>query len=284
MPLPFPSYLDPRGRLSQAAGVPGGAPITMFIGRDGKPAFTHQGQYRTYADLAGRHQALPACLSCASIRSPGCAWSPTATPRRAGDDLFTRSRRTAPSTRDGPRRAGRRGGTRMRAHAGRRLPARRRGRRRHGRPVRARLRPGGDRPRARAVLRLRGADDGRQPARRPRAGGGPPPRAPRRRRRRGRRVRAVRLAGALPAAARAASVRGALRGRRPARRRAARRRASPGSTVPLDLWVRTAPRGAEQFCWRIDIVPHADVGRLERGTGLHANPVRPEDAAAALRA
>ena len=45
--------------------------------------------------------------------------------------------------------------------------------------------PGGDRPRARALRRLRDPDDGRQPARRPRPGGGPPARADRRDRRRG---------------------------------------------------------------------------------------------------
>ncbi len=34
---------------------------------------------------------------------------------------------------------------------------------------------------------------------------------------------------------------------------------TPGSPArrhpPLNLWIRTAPRGAEYFCWRIDIVP-----------------------------
>ena len=28
-----------------------------------------------------------------------------------------------------------------------------------------------------------------------------------------------------------------------------------GESPPLSLWVRTAPRDAERFCWRIDIVP-----------------------------
>jgi UDPglucose--hexose-1-phosphate uridylyltransferase len=53
---------------------------------------------------------------------------------------------------------------------------------------------------------------------------------------------------------------------------------------PLNLWIRTAPRGAEQFCWRIDIVPrlHALAG-LELGSGLHLNCVTPEHAAAELR-
>ena len=28
-----------------------------------------------------------------------------------------------------------------------------------------------------------------------------------------------------------------------------------GASPPLNLWVRTAPRGADHFCWRIDILP-----------------------------
>jgi len=53
---------------------------------------------------------------------------------------------------------------------------------------------------------------------------------------------------------------------------------------PLNLWVRTAPRGAEPFSWRIDLLPRlAPQGGLELGTGLAMNVVAPEDAAAALR-
>lgn len=52
---------------------------------------------------------------------------------------------------------------------------------------------------------------------------------------------------------------------------------------PVGLWVRTAPRGAEHFCWRIDVVPVTETGLLERGTGVGVNPVAPEDAAAHLR-
>ena len=52
----------------------------------------------------------------------------------------------------------------------------------------------------------------------------------------------------------------------------------------LSLWVRTAPRGAERFCWRIDVAPRlAPAGGLELGTGLAHNPVSPERAAAELR-
>jgi UDPglucose--hexose-1-phosphate uridylyltransferase len=57
-----------------------------------------------------------------------------------------------------------------------------------------------------------------------------------------------------------------------------------GASPPLTLWVRTAPDGAERFCWRIEIRPRlaAEAG-LELGTGLHLNPVAPEAAAAELR-
>jgi UDPglucose--hexose-1-phosphate uridylyltransferase len=57
-----------------------------------------------------------------------------------------------------------------------------------------------------------------------------------------------------------------------------------GASPPLNLWVRTAPRGAEQFCWRIDVLPRlTQLAGLELGTGLHLNIVAPEQAAAELR-
>ena len=37
-----------------------------------------------------------------------------------------------------------------------------------------------------------------------------------------------------------------------------------GASPPLNLWIRTAPRGAEHFCWRIDIVPRLDGHRRTR--------------------
>lgn len=53
---------------------------------------------------------------------------------------------------------------------------------------------------------------------------------------------------------------------------------------PLNLWVRTAPSGADHFCWRIDIVPRlTHLAGLELGTGVHLNIVAPEQAAAELR-
>lgn len=58
-----------------------------------------------------------------------------------------------------------------------------------------------------------------------------------------------------------------------------------GASPPLTLWVRTAPRSAVHFCWRIDILPRLLApGGLELGTGVPANPVAPERAAAELRA
>ena len=58
-----------------------------------------------------------------------------------------------------------------------------------------------------------------------------------------------------------------------------------GAPPPLALWVRTAPRGAEHFCWRIDVVPRVGrIGGLELGTGVPVIPVAPERAAAELQA
>jgi UDPglucose--hexose-1-phosphate uridylyltransferase len=57
-----------------------------------------------------------------------------------------------------------------------------------------------------------------------------------------------------------------------------------GASPPLNLWVRTAPRGAEHFCWRIDVVPRlTHLAGLELGVGVHLNIVAPERAAAELR-
>ena len=57
-----------------------------------------------------------------------------------------------------------------------------------------------------------------------------------------------------------------------------------GANPPLNLWVRTAPQGAEHFCWRIDILPRlTHLAGLELGAGVHLNIVTPERAAAELR-
>jgi UDPglucose--hexose-1-phosphate uridylyltransferase len=58
-----------------------------------------------------------------------------------------------------------------------------------------------------------------------------------------------------------------------------------GASPPLNLWVRTAPRGAEHFCWRIDVVPRlTHLAGLELGAGVNLCIVAPEQAAAELRA
>jgi UDPglucose--hexose-1-phosphate uridylyltransferase len=57
-----------------------------------------------------------------------------------------------------------------------------------------------------------------------------------------------------------------------------------GSSPPLNMWVRTAPRGAEHFCWRIDVAPRlTHLAGLELSTGVNLNIVAPEHAAAVLR-
>jgi len=57
-----------------------------------------------------------------------------------------------------------------------------------------------------------------------------------------------------------------------------------GAAPPLNLWVRTAPSGAEHFCWRIDIMPRlTHLAGLELGAGVNLCIVAPEQAAAELR-
>jgi len=57
-----------------------------------------------------------------------------------------------------------------------------------------------------------------------------------------------------------------------------------GASPPLNLWVRTAPRGSEYFCWRIDILPRlTHLAGLELGAGVNLNIVSPEQVAAELR-
>jgi UDPglucose--hexose-1-phosphate uridylyltransferase len=61
--------------------------------------------------------------------------------------------------------------------------------------------------------------------------------------------------------------------------------ATLGGVPPFNLWVRTAPRGAGSFCWRIDLVPRlAHLAGLEMGAGVNLNIVPPEQAAEQLRA
>jgi UDPglucose--hexose-1-phosphate uridylyltransferase len=57
-----------------------------------------------------------------------------------------------------------------------------------------------------------------------------------------------------------------------------------GSSPPLNMWVRTAPRGAGDFSWRIDVMPRlTHLAGLELSTEVNLNIVAPEDAARILR-
>ena len=57
-----------------------------------------------------------------------------------------------------------------------------------------------------------------------------------------------------------------------------------GSLPQLNLWVRTAPRGAEEFCWHLDLLPRLTTrAAFEQGTGVEINTYPPERAASDLR-
>jgi len=48
--------------------------------------------------------------------------------------------------------------------------------------------------------------------------------------------------------------------------------------------VRTAPRGTDEFCWHVDVLPRITVrAGFELGTGVEVNVYPPERAAADLR-
>ncbi|HWK27430.1 MAG TPA: TlpA disulfide reductase family protein [Solirubrobacter sp.] len=50
-PLPFPSYTDGDSKIAFAREIAAGFPMTQFIDRDGKVAFTHSGPYRSEDEL-----------------------------------------------------------------------------------------------------------------------------------------------------------------------------------------------------------------------------------------
>jgi len=57
----------------------------------------------------------------------------------------------------------------------------------------------------------------------------------------------------------------------------------PGG-VGLNLWIRSAPRGTEEFHWHLDLVPRLSTrAGFELGTGVDINTYPPERAAADLR-
>jgi cytochrome c biogenesis protein CcmG/thiol:disulfide interchange protein DsbE len=51
-PLPFPSYTDPDDKIATAREIAVGFPMTQFIDRDGKTAYTHTGPYTSEAELS----------------------------------------------------------------------------------------------------------------------------------------------------------------------------------------------------------------------------------------
>lgn len=57
-----------------------------------------------------------------------------------------------------------------------------------------------------------------------------------------------------------------------------------GAAPPLNIWIRTAPSGAQGYSWRIEIAPRlGQPAGFELGTGVGINPVAPEDAAEQFR-
>ncbi len=61
--------------------------------------------------------------------------------------------------------------------------------------------------------------------------------------------------------------------------------ASVFGTLPqYNLWIRTAPRRTEEFCWHIDLSPRLTIrAGFELGTGVDINTYAPERAASDLR-
>jgi UDPglucose--hexose-1-phosphate uridylyltransferase len=57
-----------------------------------------------------------------------------------------------------------------------------------------------------------------------------------------------------------------------------------GAAPPLNIWIRTAPHGAQGYSWRMEIAPRlGQPAGFELGTGVGINAVAPEDAAEQLR-
>jgi len=50
-PVPYPSYEDDGEDIARAIKAPSNFPVTLFVDADGKTVFTHQGGYRSAADL-----------------------------------------------------------------------------------------------------------------------------------------------------------------------------------------------------------------------------------------
>ena len=50
-PVPYPSYEDPGEAIARALKAPSNFPVTLFVDAQGETVFTHQGGYRSAADL-----------------------------------------------------------------------------------------------------------------------------------------------------------------------------------------------------------------------------------------
>lgn len=50
-PVPYPSYEDPDEAIARKLKAPSNFPVTLFVDAKGKTVFTHQGGYRSAADL-----------------------------------------------------------------------------------------------------------------------------------------------------------------------------------------------------------------------------------------
>ena len=50
-PVPYPSYEDPDEQIAQSLKAPSNFPVTLFVDANGKTVYTHQGGYRSAADL-----------------------------------------------------------------------------------------------------------------------------------------------------------------------------------------------------------------------------------------
>jgi thiol-disulfide isomerase/thioredoxin len=51
-PVPYPSYEDPGEKIARALKAPSNFPVTLFVDANGKTVYTHQGGYRSAAELS----------------------------------------------------------------------------------------------------------------------------------------------------------------------------------------------------------------------------------------
>ena len=241
-------------RSPRAIGIPANYPITLFLdARASRPSSTRASTDRRRA--AGRHRALPACLSCASTRSRACARSWTA--EHVADARRPLHGARRPRIRQTPvsRRASRLAGAMRRA----RRPVRPRAHGGRGRPAPCsrwtscppRSRASGSASAPTPCGRWAATCSATSSRRRSAAASASSPST-------------TRPSSSRPTP-RAARVSCCSRRARPRRASRTTGRAAPRCCTTLDARApRRAPlkpgsaprpRGAEHFCWRIDVVP-----------------------------